>query len=77
MIRRGLAGTSIGLCLVLGVVYAVRPDAWAAVTIAPAWVWAAPGLLLAAFAWRARRWAGAAGLLWLLFLVLHAEEVRS
>lgn len=77
MIRRALAGVSILLSLVLGIVYALRPDAWAAVTVLPAWVWAAPGLGLAALAWRAGRWAGVSALCWLLFLLVHSEEVRS
>jgi endonuclease/exonuclease/phosphatase (EEP) superfamily protein YafD len=69
---------SAGLWLSLTVCYALRPDAAAAVTLWPAWVWLAPGLLLTGLGWRrsAPRPAAVA-LCWLLFLLAFAEEPRS
>ena len=67
-----------GLALILGIVYQFRPDPFAALTVLPAWSW----LLLAlpmVFGWRRanRRWTTLATAAWLLFAVVHAEELSS
>jgi vancomycin resistance protein VanJ len=57
---------------------AAQPDACVAVTIWPPWLWLLPGLMLAApLVALHRRLAGIAALIWLLFLLLSAEEARS
>lgn len=59
--------------------FSSRPDSLAAVTVVPAWVWFLFGMLLSVVA--ARVGGGrllAVGLsLWLLFLVLYAQELRT
>jgi len=70
---------SVSLCLVLAVCYVARPDACAAITIAPPWVWLAPGLFFAAFNLRGpgNRLGWLALGIWLLFLLSVSEEPRS
>src|SRR5947208_3660252 len=70
---------SAALCAVASLCCGLRPDAFAAVTIFPAWIWIVPGLLLAALGLsrKRKRPALGVGLLWLLFLVLFAEEPAS
>jgi vancomycin resistance protein VanJ len=70
---------SLALCVAASLCYGLRADACAAVTIFPAWVWIFPGLLLAVLGVRRKQWRSAAvvGLLWLLYLVLFAEEPAS
>ena len=67
-----------GLALILGMIYQLRPDSFAALTVLPAWSW----LLLAfplVFGWRRayRRWTTLAAAAWLLFAVVHVEELAS
>jgi endonuclease/exonuclease/phosphatase (EEP) superfamily protein YafD len=54
--------------------YLARPDACAAVTVFPVWVWPVLGLALAAIGWRRPRWALATAALWLAFLAVAADE---
>src|SRR5262245_56640166 len=70
---------SIALCVAAAFCYGVRPDACAAVTIFPAWVWAFPGVVLATLGIRPKRMRAAAlvGLCWLLYLVFLTEEPAS
>jgi vancomycin resistance protein VanJ len=70
---------SAALCVAASICCGLRPDACAAVTIFPVWVWIVPGLLLAALGLsrKRKRPALAVSLLWLLFLVLFAEEPAS
>ena len=72
---------SSALAAFLGVLYGLRPDAFAAVTLFPAWAWlvlAAPLLLIIL---RLRRGCGrlaaACALAWLAFAVLHVEEPKT
>jgi endonuclease/exonuclease/phosphatase (EEP) superfamily protein YafD len=60
-------------------VYHWRPDATAAVTVWPAWAWWVVGLLIAAAGLRrrTRRAFAGVGLLWMAFLLVHAEEPWS
>ena len=68
-----------GICALLAVVYTLRPDTLAAVTILPAWIW----LILFGFLplTLIRKPYKAILLLpvatWLLFTILHIEEPRS
>ncbi|GBC96300.1 hypothetical protein HRbin16_02102 [bacterium HR16] len=43
----------------------------------PVWIWLLPGLFLAGLGWRRRRIARTVFVLWLLFLMVFAEEPRS
>jgi len=71
-----LAGLSLGLCLTSAAVYRMRPGALSQVTLAPPWVWAALGLVLAVASHRrgSRRRTGLVGLAWLLFVCAFVEE---
>jgi endonuclease/exonuclease/phosphatase (EEP) superfamily protein YafD len=66
VIDRALLLASLVLCLAVAAVYAVRADAFAAVTVCPPWVWGAPGLA-AILIVRLRRRGG-----WLVRLTLLA-----
>lgn len=68
---------SLALCAALAVVYALRPDGAAAVTVFPVWAWLLPGLLVAAAGWTKPRWALLAALAWVLYLGALAEEPGS
>ena len=70
---------SLLLWLALFVCYWRRPDSCAAITLWPVWAWALIGLLVTGLAWdrRAKRAVGGVALLWLLFLVVFAEEPSS
>jgi endonuclease/exonuclease/phosphatase (EEP) superfamily protein YafD len=76
--RAALPLGPLGLALVSSA-YAARPDALAALTAFPVWVWLIPGAVLWRLAWPASpAWARAApGLLWLAFLFVFAEEPRD
>jgi endonuclease/exonuclease/phosphatase (EEP) superfamily protein YafD len=78
-LRTALLAASLSLCLGISLCYGLRADGCAAITIFPAWVWPAPGLLLAALGWHraGQRAATAVGLLWVLYLLVFAEEWRS
>ncbi|MDB5350643.1 MAG: Metal-dependent hydrolase, endonuclease/exonuclease/phosphatase family [Planctomycetota bacterium] len=71
------ASLLLGLGLAIG--YGTRPDACAAITVFPVWVWLVPGLLLAVLGMRRRsgrkNWLLPG--LWLLFLLAMADEPRS
>ncbi len=75
MKRRILAYISLGLCVFLFVVYWVRPDWAAALTISPAWAWLAcwflalPAIRLRSFVF--------ASIAWLAFGIYHVEEYHS
>jgi endonuclease/exonuclease/phosphatase (EEP) superfamily protein YafD len=77
--QSGLLGLSAALWLAVSLCYALRPDAWAAVTVLPAWVWLPPGVLLAGLGWcrAGKRFAAVVGLLWLLYLLFLVDEWRS
>lgn len=70
---------SVLLWVGVGLCYWRRPDAGAAVTIWPAWMWAVLGMLLAGLGWQKRRKRPflVVSLLWLLTLLLFAEEATS
>src|SRR5437867_7810143 len=70
---------SLLLCAGVAHCYFWRADSYAAVTVWPAWVWAAPGILLAGVSWRrSRRWLlGAVVMFWVAYLLIFAEETRS
>lgn len=67
------------LCLGLALCYWMRPDAFAAFTIFPVWCSALLGLLLTGMGWhrQLRRPFQGVAVLWLLFLLVFAEEPHS
>jgi endonuclease/exonuclease/phosphatase (EEP) superfamily protein YafD len=73
--KRLLAYASIASCIVLFVIYSMRPDWAAALTIFPAWLWLA-GWLLALPALRSRLFVWCS-ILWLCFVVVQVEESQS
>lgn len=81
--KRWAQRLSSGLSLLLGLFFAFcylrRPDACAAVTVWPVWIWVAPGLLFAALACERKRLRPLklGALFWLLFLLIFAEEPKS
>ena len=78
--RVGIAAAmSLVLWVCVAVVYATRPDALAAITLAPLWLWAFPGLLLAGFAvYRRRRVAGwTLVAVWVSWTLLCADETPA
>lgn len=70
---------SLVLCPASWACYGARPDACAAVTVFPAWVWPIPGLILAAIGWGkpTRLAASVVVLAWVAFLMAVADEPRS
>ena len=74
-----MIGLSASLCLALSICYALRPDACAAVTLWPPWLWLVPGLiiLLLGHQRRYRRAALCAATLWLAYLLIFSEEPRT
>jgi endonuclease/exonuclease/phosphatase (EEP) superfamily protein YafD len=82
-----LLAASAALCIALWAVYQRRPDAAAAVTVLPPWVWVLPGLALVVLGRRAgagrrspsargrlRRATAALLLLWGAYLAMESEE---
>lgn len=70
---------SLLMLCVFSLLYSCQPDAYAAISYLPVWLWAAPGLFFAflTFTWR-RKWRGLALIaLWILYLGVFAEEPRS
>jgi vancomycin resistance protein VanJ len=67
------------LVLGLSLGYGGRFDAWAAITVFPAWAWLVPGLFLVAVGLRRRgnRWSVLVIGSWLMFLLAYAEEPWS
>ncbi len=83
-LRAGLSALSLALALCCAACYALRPDACAAVTLVPPWVWAAPGLLLAGLGVRRnvrgvgrRVFPYLALCAWLLYLAAFTEELPA
>ncbi len=74
---RILGGLHLLLWIGLALCYALRPDACAAVTLFPAWLWVVPGWLLAVPLRSRPRLARISAVAWLGFLLLFAEEPRS
>jgi endonuclease/exonuclease/phosphatase (EEP) superfamily protein YafD len=77
--QKYVLGLSLLLCAMVSLCYLIRPDACAAVTIFPAWAWAAPGGFLAAIGWgyRTRRAGILVALVWLIFLFGISDEPRG
>jgi endonuclease/exonuclease/phosphatase (EEP) superfamily protein YafD len=77
--QKYVLGLSVLLCATVSLCYLIRPDACAAVTIFPAWAWAAPGGFLAAIGWgyRTRRAGILVALIWLAFLFGISDEPRG
>ena len=77
--QKYVLGLSLLLCAAVSLCYLIRPDACAAVTIFPAWAWAAPGGFLAAIGWgyRTRRAGILVALIWLVFLFGISDEPRG
>lgn len=77
--RLALLAASGVCCLALTALYALRPGPAEALTFAPAWVWAIPGLLLAGLgvSRATRRAAGEALALWVVFLLVTTEGVAT
>lgn len=70
---------SLLLWLFFAFCYVVRPDVCTAVTVWPVWIWPLPGLLFATLACsrKDRRPLKRGVLLWLVFVLIFAEEPRS
>jgi vancomycin resistance protein VanJ len=70
---------SAGLWLAVSACYWLQPDCLAALTLVPAWCWLLPAFVLFRLGFDRRRWRlpGAVLLLWLVFVVAFAEDVRS
>lgn len=75
--RLGLLAYSLSglLWLVAAFSYALRPDALALLTMAPAWLWLLPGLLLAGIRLR-RKPVVLLWLLWASFVLGYVDELR-
>jgi len=73
------AALSLILWLCVATVYATRPDAVAAITLVPLWLWLLPGLLLAGLAlYRRRRVAGwTLAAVWMSWTLLCADETPA
>ncbi|MCH8274654.1 MAG: endonuclease/exonuclease/phosphatase family protein [Armatimonadetes bacterium] len=78
-IRWASLALSALLCGALSVLYILRPDGFAAITINPVWVWLAPGLFLILLGWRmsTKRIGLVVFLMWVLFIGLLGDEPRS
>ena len=73
------AAASLALWVCVAAMYAIRPDALAAITLAPLWLWAVPGVLLAGLAvHRRRRLAGwTLVAVWVSWTLLCADETPA
>ena len=73
-----LLAAEFGLALILGIIYQLRPDPFAALTVLPAWSWLSLALPML-FGWRRanRRWMMLAGAAWLIFTTVHVEELPT
>lgn len=76
-VRWSLCLLSLALGTVLGLLYALRPDWAAAVTIIPAWAWLVPGALPLLLGRPYPRTSGAALVIWVVFLLAFVEEPRG
>jgi endonuclease/exonuclease/phosphatase (EEP) superfamily protein YafD len=72
-------GGSIALCLAVAIVFWLQPNPCAAMLVLPRWMWILPGLILAALGWTRQRKKAAlvAIILWLLYIIFFAQEIRS
>ncbi|HEY3377255.1 MAG TPA: endonuclease/exonuclease/phosphatase family protein, partial [Armatimonadota bacterium] len=71
----GVVLASLLYLLALMLCYLLRPDGAAAVTVLPAWAWAAPGVVVLGLGWRVgRRVLGVALLGWVAFLLWIPDE---
>jgi len=79
VMQAGFLALSALLCVSLPLCYWLRLDFCAAVTFLPAWIWLSPGLILATAGWSRTRKRVVAGvvLLWVVYVVVSAEEARS
>jgi endonuclease/exonuclease/phosphatase family metal-dependent hydrolase len=79
MIRTGTRGVSALLCVGIALCYWRRPDSCALITLYPAWAWFIVGAALLFLSWRRTdlRAIIAFAALWLVFMLLFAEESRS
>jgi endonuclease/exonuclease/phosphatase (EEP) superfamily protein YafD len=70
---------SVVLYLALTMIYLIQPDAFAAITVFPVWVWLVPGLTLAGLGWRpgSHRRVAVVSSAWCLVLLVMAEEPTS
>ena len=75
-VRSVLRALSVLICLSLSLCYLLRPDAFAAVTVWPAWLWTAPGLVLLAFGCACGKWRQvlAVTLLWVAYTLVFSDE---
>jgi endonuclease/exonuclease/phosphatase (EEP) superfamily protein YafD len=67
---------SLVFCVAAAAIYTVRPDAFAAVTVCPPWVWCVPGLAAVILVWMRRRggWFVRLALLaWAVYLLATAD----
>jgi hypothetical protein len=73
--RLALALSAV-LCAAIAIVYTSRPDACAAATVFPVWVWGLAGLTLVTVARRQvrRRWAVGVALAWCAILLTFADH---
>lgn len=78
-VSKAVMAVSTLLCLGLLLCYWLRPDAFAAVTIFPVGCWFFLGLLLTAFGWNRTQGnrVRSVSAMWLLFLLIFADEPRS
>jgi endonuclease/exonuclease/phosphatase (EEP) superfamily protein YafD len=77
--RKRALWASAGLCIGIFVVDFWQPDWLAPVTLAPAWFWLAPALLLTAqgMSRKHKYWSLAVLTLWTAYAVVFVEEARS
>ena len=78
-IGRALLTVNILLFIGLKICYGTRPDACAAITVFPAWIWLVPGLTLTALGYRrnGKRTFLIVVAVWLFFLLSETEEPWS
>lgn len=76
---RCAAALSAVLCAAIAIVYTSRPDACAAATVFPVWVWTLGGLALIAIGRRQvrRRWMACTALAWCVILLMFADHPTS
>jgi len=78
-VQTGFLALSALLCVWLSLCYWLRPDACAAVTFLPVWIWLPPGLILVTAGWSRPRRRVVVGvvLLWAIYAVGFSEEAHS
>ncbi len=77
--RQAVLILSALLCIFVSVCYWFRPDAFAAVTVFPVWMWLGFGLPLTGLGYSraTKRPFAVVAVLWLMFLITFAEEPKS